>query len=205
MRTISRVSIKEYLAYEAPEGFRDELIEGEIVLSPDPKPLHAEICKNLCFKLGLLLDGTNYVVQMRTNVMLEADDSMPNADVFVIHKHRWATARDANKYAEGSPGLPIEIYSPSDRPGRLHKKIAPYLRNGAWSVWVVYPEFKTVVVHDPSGAITEHRADERIGLPGPLSAITLPVQDIFQLANETVRLIAGLSGNPILLARARPA
>lgn len=181
MGTAYKVSIEEYLAYEAPEGFRDELIEGEIVLSPDPKPLYSDVAENLYLLLKAALKGTNYLVKMRTNVVLENDDSMPSADVFVLDKRRWTTARDANQYPEGVPELPIEIYSPSDRPRRLHRKIALYLRNGAWSVWIVYPEFKTVVVHDPSGAVNEHRAAEEIKLPGPLSAISLRLQDIFHL------------------------
>jgi hypothetical protein len=42
-----RLSIDEYLSDEAPPGFRDEQIEGEIVLSPDPKPVHADVANQL--------------------------------------------------------------------------------------------------------------------------------------------------------------
>ena len=37
MSAVTHVGLAEYLDYVAPEGFEDELIEGEIILSPSPK------------------------------------------------------------------------------------------------------------------------------------------------------------------------
>ncbi len=140
MSTITaRVSIEEYLSYEAPPGFRDELIEGEIILSPEPKPLHATICKNLLMMLEGLLQGSSFEAYLATNMALE-DDSMPSPDVFIIDQNRWAAAIQEDKYPNGSPQLAVEVYSPSNRPGLIRKKIELYLKNGSAAVWVIYPK-----------------------------------------------------------------
>jgi Uma2 family endonuclease len=181
MATATRASIEEYLSHETPQGFRDELIEGEIVLSPDPKPLHEDICRNLVVQLEKVLAGTEFIVRTRTNALLREDESMPSPDVFIIDRTRWNQAREADSYPEGSPQLPIEVYSPANRPGLLRKKIELYLKNGAWAVWVVYIKSQTVVAHTQSDLVKEYRIEESIPLPGPLSAASIRIEDIFRL------------------------
>ena len=41
------ITAEQFLHFEAPEGYRAELIRGEIVLSPDPKPLHHDVGQNI--------------------------------------------------------------------------------------------------------------------------------------------------------------
>jgi Uma2 family endonuclease len=93
MGATTRVSIDEYLSYQAPAGFRDELIEGKIVLSPSPKPLHAGIAKPLDTTLMAALRGSPFLVRQRINMLLKDDESMPSPDVFVLDKTRWQEAR----------------------------------------------------------------------------------------------------------------
>ena len=182
MTTVTaRVSIEEYLSYEAPPGFRDELIEGEIILAPDPKPLHATICENLYQSMQEVLKNTEYSVHLATNMVLAKDDSMPSPDVFVIDKDRWTAAIREDKYPDGSPQLAVEVYSPSNRPGLIRKKIELYLKNGSAAVWVIYPKRRAVVVHDQSDLTAEYRDGEKLPLPAELSNSTIEVSKIFEL------------------------
>ncbi len=41
------ITIEQYLTFESPEGYRDELINGKIIVSPEAKPLHFDIAENL--------------------------------------------------------------------------------------------------------------------------------------------------------------
>ena len=181
MPTATKASIEEYLSHQTPRGFRDELIEGEIILSPDPKPLHENICHNLVSQLESVVAGTQFIIRTRTNALLREDESMPSPDVFIIDKARWNRACETDTYPEGSPQLPVEVYSPSNRPGVLRRKVELYLKNGAWAVWVVYIKSRTVVVHAQSDLVQEYRAGESIPLPGPLSAVSIGVANIFHL------------------------
>src|SRR5271165_7051696 len=114
MGITTRLSIGEYLSYQAPPGFRDELIEGEIVLSPEPKPLHADVARQLEAILTSAVQGTSLLVRQRINVLIKEEvESMPSPDVLIMDKMRWSEARAHNRYPVGGPHLAIEIQSPS--------------------------------------------------------------------------------------------
>jgi Uma2 family endonuclease len=179
MGSTTRVSIDEYLSYQAPAGFRDELVGGELVLSPDPKPIHADVAKQLDMILTAALRGSRFLVRQRINMLLKDDESMPSPDVFVLDKTRWQEARDQNKYPVGSPQLAIEIQSPSNSRPRLRTKIELYLKNGSFAVWVIYPAKQTVVVFTESEE-AEYRMGESVPLPGALGQFALLVENIFK-------------------------
>lgn len=178
MSTGIHTSIAAYLAHEPPPGMRDELIRGEVIMLPNPKPLHVGICGNLHWILRGALGGSDYVVHQRTNLMLEDDQSMPSPDVFVIDKARWKKAVDQDTYPEGSPQLAIEVASPSNRPGPFRKKILLYLENDTSAVWVIYPKRQAIVVHDNEGE-QEYRMGEEIPLPRPLPSFAVPVRQVY--------------------------
>ncbi len=179
MGTTTRISLADYLDYVAPEGFDDELIEGEIILSPAPKVIHEDICRTLFRMLEDAVDNTEFVVWTGMSMALETYESMPRPDVFVIDRKRWITAREDDTYPVGSPQLAIEVFSPSNRPGLMRKKVSLYLDAGSVAVWVIYPKRQTVIVHDAESE-REYRIGEEIKLPAPLPEIAFPVSDIFQ-------------------------
>ena len=70
------VTIREYLKFKSPEGFRDELIYGKIIVSPEPKILHFQIADNLYKLLGKSV-SRKFRVAQRVNLRLPALNSMP--------------------------------------------------------------------------------------------------------------------------------
>ncbi len=58
------------------------------------------------------------------------------------------TPRQARLF-EGPPVLAVEILSPSDSHGRVAEKVRAYLETGVALVWLVDPEFRTVIVYRP--------------------------------------------------------
>jgi Uma2 family endonuclease len=54
-----------------------------------------------------------------------------------------------------APDLAVEIASPSDRPGRLRRKIEIYLEFGASVVMVVHPMKRRVALHRADGTVEE--------------------------------------------------
>ncbi len=53
---------------------------------------------------------------------------------------------------EGAPDLTVEVLSPTNRAGEMGRKIVDYLTHGVREVWVVDPEARTIIVHQP-GAV----------------------------------------------------
>jgi Uma2 family endonuclease len=173
------INVDQYLGFEAPSGFRDELIEGEIVLSPDPKPLHAAVANRLSDLLKIRLAGMPFVVQQRVNFRMEDCDSMPSPDLFVLEKSRWHEAVETDTYPSGSPVLAVEIVSPANRRKEIQRKTSLYLRHGSVEVWVVFPRKQVLEIWTQTDHVTRYAAGETITLHYPFPAAELRLDEVF--------------------------
>jgi Uma2 family endonuclease len=176
---IPPITIDQYLAFEAPEGFRDELINGRIIVSPEPKALHYDVADNL-YRLLTKAAGKKYRVAQRVNLQFPAVNSMPSPDVFVIHLAEWKRARLDDIYPHGAKVLlAVEVISPSNRPGPLGDKIAIYVRHGL-EAWVVDPKKQEVKVHRRGEPV--HGASLRLQSVLQWNGKAVPLSAIFQLS-----------------------
>jgi Uma2 family endonuclease len=88
---IQPVALEEFLArQERSNGQREELIEGEIVLSPEPKPLHAEIIRRLREAL-MPLEKQGLLIQQGFGIILPPN-SVPGPELAAIDRERWQKA-----------------------------------------------------------------------------------------------------------------
>jgi Uma2 family endonuclease len=179
--SIPPITIEQYLSFNAPAGFRDELIEGEIILSPDPKALHQEIAHRISRLLEYAIDGSQFVARRRTNMQMPQDHSMPSPDVFVIDTARWKAAIAQNGYPQQSPQLVVEVISRSNTNKHVNRKVSLYLKNGAQAVWIVHPIKKTVQVFCPGGISEIFGLGDSLPLLPPLPEAHISVRDIFDL------------------------
>jgi Uma2 family endonuclease len=176
------VTIRKYLNFRAPAGFRDELLYGKIVLSPEPKPLHFDIAENL-FELLKALAPKQFKVAQRVNLSFPSVRSMPSPDVFVLPREDWRKARTASGYPEGkSVILAIEILSPSNRKKNIDPKVKLYNHHGI-EAWVVNPKTCKITRHTTSSS-SVYEKDQSISLPSRLTQIrkAIPLLSIFKLS-----------------------
>ncbi len=174
------ITIEQYMGFEAPEGYRDELIKGEVVLSLDGKPLHHDVVENIVFALKKAV-APGFKVGTRINFRMPEAHSMPSPDIWVIDQQEWREARENETYPKGSPILAVEVISASNRKRRVTQKSHLYLESGSSAVWCVYPNKHELAVHSPSGVSTYHDAPEvKVLLTKPLSGAVL-LSDIFRL------------------------
>ena len=125
------MSLKEFIARpERKDIFGEELINGQLVLSPAPKVWHAEIVRRLRRSLASL-EHKNYVLANDFACIL-GQDSMPAPDLAAVRLERWDKAVRSEGWLKGAPELVIEVASPSNR--KLQQKAALYLENGAEQV-----------------------------------------------------------------------
>lgn len=182
MSTLTRaapIHIEQYLGFEAPPGFRDELLEGEIVLSPDPKPLHAAVANRISDLLKERLVGMPFVVQQRVNFRMEDCHSMPSPDVLVMDKSCWREAVETDTYPSGSPVLAVEIVSPANRRKEIQRKIGLYLRHGSVEVWVVFPRKQVLEIWTKTNEVARYTAVETITLRYPFPCPELSLVQVF--------------------------
>lgn len=164
-----------------PQGNRikDELIGGEVVKMPLRSLTH-DLIKN---KINALLItyllanpglGLRSLVEMGVQVS-DHDTFIP--DVSVVRSERLAPVE--RRTFPGAPDLAIEVVSPSDTLEHMKHKIDAYLAHGAQSVWVAFPESRSVMVHT-ADSVREVKADQTLEesfLPG----FSVPVAQFFEL------------------------
>jgi hypothetical protein len=128
------VSLAEYLKIEAPAGMKDELIKGEVFISPAAKPNHALIVKRLLRLLDDAVDSARFEVNCDMSVILDASDpaSMPRADVFVMDRVRFRMAAAQDRYPEGSPELPLKLFRPAIQRRNSQKRPASMCGTARW-------------------------------------------------------------------------
>jgi Uma2 family endonuclease len=180
--TVVRMSLSEYMQYTAPLGFRDELIEGELILSDSPNRRHADVCHQLTRLLERLVDEANFVVRNDVTLILNWDEeagNRPRPDVFLMDKQRWVNSDLQGGYPEGSPQLTIEVLSPSNTKEEMERKRKMYLGTGAIAVWLVNHVEETIEVYTQSQAPVTYRLRSSVPLPPELGGGAIAVDDIF--------------------------
>ncbi len=130
------ITADEYGQFEEVLGFRDELIEGERVLSPNAILPHAAVIKQLERMLEAQLAELSaeplQVVRetgWRFHNTSTGADSVPGPDLMVIRDEDAQRAIKSRRWFEGVPLLVIEVILPSERKARRLQKIGLYL---AW-------------------------------------------------------------------------
>jgi Uma2 family endonuclease len=141
------ITFEQYEHFESPNGYRDELINGRIVVYPEAKPLHSQVAENIHELLKSASDKRKYKVGQRMNLRFPDVHSMPSPDVFVIELTEWRRACAEIRYPDGaSVLLAVEVISPSNYPRPLSEKVNIYVRHGL-ETWVVDPKKEEVKVH----------------------------------------------------------
>src|SRR5579859_3817348 len=165
MPATALLTSEQYLAL--PDEFdksgnrvKDELIGGEIVRMPPPSLLH-DLIKNKINEVLLIYLFDNKQLELQCFVEMGAELSKHDTfvpDVSIVSRRR-LSAKD--RILRGGPELAIEVVSPTDKATQLKTKVDTYLAGGSRTVWVVYPEAKSVMVHT-SDSVRELKADQRI-------------------------------------------
>jgi Uma2 family endonuclease len=156
------LSLEEFmLRPDREDGQKEELIEGELIVSPAAKVWHAAIVRRLRGKVAPL-EELGYIVGNDFACTL-GGRSMPAPDLAAVSLERWNHAEDNDGWLEGAPELAVEVASPSNR--KLQRKAVLYLEHGAEQVWLIYRKTQTVTVMTSEGT-TEARMGETLEFRG---------------------------------------
>ena len=157
------MTVEEFENLDEDDRYRHELIKGELLTMPSPKPLHGRVVTNLVILLGLHVRANRLgVVYTESGYHLESDpDTVLGPDVSFMSKERIDQSEDS--YYKEPPDVAIEVLSPSNRKGYLERKLAVYLETGTRSVWLVNPRHRTVeVISSLSNRRMLHEDDELV-------------------------------------------
>ncbi|MFL6214393.1 MAG: Uma2 family endonuclease [Blastocatellia bacterium] len=166
------------------DGYRYEIIEGELFVSCAPNLMHQSVSGNLVFNLKSYLSQNPIGVVWATPGVIFSKFSGVIPDLVFVSNERRAEIASGDRIT-GAPDLMIEIVSPgaeNERRDRIAKRQL-YGRHGVNEYWVVDPYQRSIEVYVLEGQTlklqsTLSEADELTSsvLPG----FSCKVEDIFR-------------------------
>lgn len=155
-----------------------ELIGGEVVKMPPASLIH-DLIKNGINELLIEYLRANRQLGLRTLVEIGAEVSESDTFIPDISVVKRADLPGRARIFQGAPEIAIEVVSPTDTARHLERKTESYLQGGARSVWIVFPESRSVTIHTRE-AVQKLRANQVITDP-LLPGFSSPVAAFFEL------------------------
>ena len=145
---LDEVVWQAWKAMELPEGYRAEIIEGAIEVSPTGRYSHSEIIYQLKEALGEFLRGGEFATRNDTNIFHHGGAWVPDLFVTVRDTERYVTD-DRLGLTAAAVRLIVEVVSPGKRSQDRDrvKKRHEYARAGI-SVYVIIDDY------DNQGTVT---------------------------------------------------
>jgi Uma2 family endonuclease len=130
---------------EEHEGERQELIDGELVVTPPPTMNHQSISSNLVYALERTVrkQDLGRVYAAPTGIRFTPNNVLI-PDIMFIARNRLHIR--GPKTVDAPPDLVVEILSPGTRQRDLTVKSDLYARFGVQEYWIVDPDARTFSV-----------------------------------------------------------
>jgi len=135
-----RKTVEDFM--NLPEGTRAELIDGDLFMSPSPRPKHQAVAGKLFRLLADHVDHHNLgvVYTAPLDVYLPSGDIV-QPDVLFIAKPHLGIVQD---WVRGIPDLVVEVLSPDRHERDRIVKRDLYAHNAIPEYWIVDPETASV-------------------------------------------------------------
>ena len=182
MATAHQLVTAEELLRMPDDGYRYELVRGELRKMAPAGHLHGRIAINITTPLDRLCASAYFgiVYAAETGFKLASNPDVVRApDVAFIRRDRVEEVGDVEGYWPGAPDLAVEVISPSDTYAEVQEKVFDWLEAGTKMVILVMPRKRAVTVYRSLTDIimlTEHdMLDGGDVVPG----WKLPVRELF--------------------------
>jgi Uma2 family endonuclease len=175
------VTVEDF--YEiAFEGFRGELVGGELKETMPTSILHGIIAGRIAIILGffVLQNKLGEVLTAETGFRLFVDKKTVRVpDVSFLSNEKLAEIKNVNKFYDGTPDLAIEVISPSETYNDVQGKLEDYLSAGVKMVWIIRPENKIVTTYRTLSDFKILRENEELNGEDLLPNFKCNLTDIF--------------------------
>ena len=183
MVTTTRPVTAEELQRMPADGFRYELVRGELRKMPPAGQIHGEYAISIAVSLAnyVKAKGLGKIYAADTGFLLESDpDHVRAPDAAFVSNDRLKQIGESTGFARGAPDLAVEVISPNDRYTDVDEKVADWLEAGTLTVVVVNPRNRTVKVHRSPNDITTLEESDSLDVGDVLPGWRMAIKDIFE-------------------------
>lgn len=183
VQTRSKLTGDDLLEIQAETGKSYELIEGTLFEVSPTGGLHGAVEMTIGgllwtyvrqHKLGQVLVGEiGFYVRGDTH-------TVRGADIAFIRAEKVPPEGLPSGFLSIPPDLVVEVVSPGDRSAALMEKVADWLNFGVETVWLVYPNVRSVHVYTDLHSSRIFSGAERLKGSGVLAGFSVPVQALFE-------------------------
>lgn len=179
MSIVARTMTADELLRMPADGYRYELIEGELHQMAPPGFQHGLIGNDLSWRPAQYVQANQLgvVLAAETGFLLDRNpDTVRAPDIAFVSKSQLDRHGLPEGYFPEAPALAVEVVSPGDTAEEVDSKVRAWLAAGSQQAWVVYPGGRSVTVYrslDDIRVLTEK--DELIGdtvVPGFKCAVS---------------------------------
>ena len=165
----------------ADDDKRYELDEGALIEMAPTGDAHGLVVAQVTYLIMTHVSPNDLgkVSGAETGYRLSTDPDIVRApDVSFIVKARLKPI--TGKYYEMAPDLAVEVVSPGDTALQMRRKAKQYLEYGTRLVWIIYPEDRSIDVHQPGRDPHSHKIGDTLDGGGVLPGFALPVELVFK-------------------------
>jgi Uma2 family endonuclease len=138
-----RVTREEYLDLEE-DGFRYDMIDGVLQMSPSPDFEHAKRANRFNFQILQYLESNPIAeVVFECDVLLPDGEDVLRPDISVVLNEN---TNKIKMHIHGAPDIVAEVISPSTKNRDLGIKATRYLNSGIKEYWILDPYEKSISV-----------------------------------------------------------
>jgi Uma2 family endonuclease len=158
------------------DGNRYELLEGALLVTPQPSPPHQVLATRLTVALEHHLRPSGAALVVAPGELERAPGTHLEPDL-LVYPARFGMPERWTGITEW--WLAVEILSPSSRIYDREYKREAYLQLGVREVWLVDPRDRRVLVSDSRRRDAPHATSLAWQPPAPLPALKLDLQALF--------------------------
>ena len=176
------MTAEELMQLPDDDGFRYELINGELEKMPSPGPPHGRIAFRLNVHLGRFIvdHGLGEGFANDTGFKLTSNpDTVLAPDFAFVTNEKYQEGSKTEGYWPGPPDLAVEVLSPSDRPGKVKQKISRWFDHGVRQLWILDPKYGTVSVYRSESDITTFSGSDYLEAPDLFPGLRISLDKIF--------------------------
>ena len=182
MTTATRLITAAELALMPDDGYRYELVKGELTEKmPPPKYRHGVVVARFAIILGTYVEANDYgdLVDNAGFWLESAPDTVRAPDVAWVAPGR--VVADPVGYPQIVPDLAVEVKSPSDSLRDMAERAAMWLAYGSREVWVAQPDAPVSVTrYRPGQAPVTLYDDDMLDGGDLLPGFSIPVWQLFR-------------------------